>query len=67
MIHSVADPGVYKWGGGGGGGLINGSAMLCGIRIVHGAAAYGQLAGHRGWVWEGDVPHSAEGGSLWHF
>ena len=36
MLGSVADPGVYKWGGGGGGGgLTSGSAMLCGIRNSH--------------------------------
>lgn len=26
------------------------------IEIVHGAAAHGQLADHREWVQEGDVP-----------
>ena len=29
---------------GGGGGLTSGSAMSCGIRIVHSIATYGQLA-----------------------
>ena len=44
--------------------LIGGSAISCGIRIVRGTATYGQLAGHRGWVREGDVPPPAEGRSF---
>ena len=32
-----------------------------------GVAAHGQLAGHRGWVREGDVPPPAEGGSSRYF
>ena len=47
--------------------LIGGSAISCGIRIVRGTATYGQLAGHRGWVQEGDVPPPAEGRSFWYF
>ena len=38
--------------------------MSFGIRIVRGATMYGQLAGHRGWVQEGDVPPHAKGGSF---
>ena len=34
------------------------------VEVVCGVAAHGQLAGHRGWVWEGDVPPPAEGGSF---
>ena len=48
----------------GGWGLIGGSAISCGIRIVRSTAIYGQLAGHRGWVREGDVPPPTEGKKL---
>ena len=52
---------------GGGGGANQWITMSCGIRIVRGTATYGQFAGHRGWVREGDVPSPAKGGSFWHF
>ena len=34
--------------------------------VALGIGAYGQLAGHRGWVQKGDVPPPAKGGSIWH-
>ena len=34
------------------------------VKVVRGEAVYGQLAGHRGWAWEGDVLLPAEGGSF---
>ena len=33
------------------------------IETVRGIAAHSQLAGHRGWVWEGDVPKA----EVWYF
>ena len=42
--------------------FVRGVLKYNAVKPHGGVAAHGQLAGHRGWVREGDVPPPAEGG-----
>ena len=44
-----------------------GAQLESDVVVVMAKLCMASFAGHRGWVWEGDVPPPAEGGRFWHF